>query len=223
MREKYCKYCILFGQAPSSVSNLTGTLVTHPLTNLQKASEKLREHFTGIGSNSARKYHLAAVEKAENFKAVIEKKQVPVDQQLSSIRAKRIAHNREKLKSIAETVILCGRQGISLRGHRDDRRHLEESPYANHGNFMALLNFRVQSGDKILAEHLQSAGHCRNALYTSKTIHNQLIDVCGRIIRTTILKEVRAARFFSVTVDEATDAANEEQLAVCVRYVRSST
>ena len=83
----YCKYCILFGQAPSSVPNFTGSLVTHPLTNLQKANEKLREHFTGLGSNSARKYmyHLAAVEKAENFKCVIEKKQVSIDQQLSSI------------------------------------------------------------------------------------------------------------------------------------------
>ena len=61
----YCKYCILFDEAsPRSVPSVLTTL---PLTNFQKASEKLREHFTGIGSNSAKKYHLPAVERAENI------------------------------------------------------------------------------------------------------------------------------------------------------------
>lgn len=44
----YCKY--LFGQAAFSVSNFAGALISRPFTNLQKASEKLREHFEGIGS-----------------------------------------------------------------------------------------------------------------------------------------------------------------------------
>ena len=75
----YCKYYILFGQSAFSVPNLTGTLISHPLTNIQKASEKLREHFEGIGNG---KYHLAAVERAEGFKAVMECNVIPVDQQL---------------------------------------------------------------------------------------------------------------------------------------------
>ena len=66
----------------NTVSSLTklhlSVLVAYPLTNFQKASEKLREHFTGIGSNSAKKSHLAAVEMAANFKAVMEKRQVPI-------------------------------------------------------------------------------------------------------------------------------------------------
>ena len=59
-----CKYCVLFGQAAFSVSAFAGILVDRPLTNVQKASEKLREHFEGIGSAAATKYHLLAVEKA---------------------------------------------------------------------------------------------------------------------------------------------------------------
>ena len=61
------------------MSSFTGTLITSPLINLQKASEKLREHFTGLGCSTARKYHLSAIEKAEHFKAVIEKKQLPIN------------------------------------------------------------------------------------------------------------------------------------------------
>ena len=81
----------------------------------------------------------------------------------------------------------------------------------------------MQSGDSILAEHLQSAHEHRNALYTSKTIQNELIGICGNIIREKILEEIRAARFFSIMMDEATDAANDEQLIVSLRYVQPST
>ncbi len=213
----YCKYCILFGQF---VHNLDRTLVNRPFTNFKKASDKLREHF---GSGSFKKYHLIAVEQAEAFKQVMEHKLIPVDQQLSKARYTNttIKKNRLKLKSIAETVIFCGRQGIGLRGHRDDWKHLNETPHSNPGNFVALLRFRVDSGDHVLADHLTSAG--ANALYTSKTVQNELIDVCGEIIRSTILDRIRAAGVFSIMADEATDAANKEQLAICIRYVDRNT
>ena len=104
----YCKYYVLFGQAPSFVSNLTGVLVIRPLTNLQQENEKVRKHFTGVGTHASQKYHLTAVEKAMHFQSVVEKKQLTVDQQLSKVRAERIAENKEKLKSIAQSVIFCG-------------------------------------------------------------------------------------------------------------------
>ena len=172
----YCKYCVLFGQAPYSVPNFKATLVTLPLTNLKKATEKLREHFYGTGCNTPRKYHLQAVEKAESFRSVMENKLLSIDQQLSNIRAEIVSQNRKKMKCISETVIFCGRQGIALCGHRDDWKHVKNAPDENAGNFLALLQFRVLSGDTILAEHLQSAH--RNALYTSKTIQNEVIEIC---------------------------------------------
>ena len=217
----YCKYCVLFGQAAFSVSTFDGILIDRPLTNLQKASEKLREHFEGIGSGSARKYHLLALEKAELFISVMENKCLPVDQQISKARALTIAKNKRKLKSIVETIIFCGRQGIALCGHRDDYKLIKEVPHANPGNFIALLHFRAASGDQVLTDHLASAG--ANALYTSKTIQNQIIKICGTIIRSTILNHVRTAELYSLLADEATDASNKEQLAVCVRFVDQCT
>ena len=61
-----------------------------------------------------------------------------------------------------------------------------------------------------------------NSASTSKTIQNEIIDICGNIIHETILEEIRAACYFSIMVDEATDAANE-QLTVSLRYVHPST
>ena len=63
----------------------------------------------------------------------------------------------------------------------------------------------------------------RNASYTSKNIQNQLIDVCGSIIQSTVLNRVKAAKIYSIIGDEATDVSNKEQLAIYIRYVQQST
>ena len=77
-----------------------------------------------------------------------------------------------KLESIIKTIVLCGRQNIALRGHRDSALDIERDVAGmdNHGNFVALLNFRIEAGDTILQEHMSTAAH--NAMYTSNTIQN---------------------------------------------------
>ena len=120
-----------------------------------------------------RQSHQAAVEAA-----VMENKALGVDAQLSSIRIRNIAENCLNLKSIVETVILCGRQGIPLRGHRDENPHVQQDPLANDGNFLALLHFRAQAGDDALKEHLQNLKG--NARYTSHVIQiTWLVCLCN--------------------------------------------
>ena len=60
---------------------------------------------------------------------------------------------------MADAILLCSRQCLPLRGHRDDRR----------------------SGNTVLSNHLKEAS--RNALVTSKTTQNQLIECIGEHIR----------------------------------------
>ena len=93
-----------------------------------------------------------------------------------------------------------------------------EDSYANRGNFLALLHFRVQAGDQVLKEHLKTAAG--NALYTSKTVQNEMITICGSVIRRKLLEMVQNAGFFSVIADKATD---DEQLSICVRFVYNGT
>ena len=88
-----------------------------------------------------------ALQAAMMFSKLQKNKTLSIDQQLSTLRQERIAQNRVKLRSIVETVIFCGRQGIALRGHRDDHTHVESNPLSNHGNLLALLQFRVQADD----------------------------------------------------------------------------
>ena len=49
----------------------------------------------------------------------MEKRRVPVDQVVDSLRDARIKRHREKLIPKVKTIIFCGKQNIPLRGHRD--------------------------------------------------------------------------------------------------------
>jgi len=80
----------------------------------------------------------------------------------------------------------------------------------NHGNLQALLDFPIESGDAVLKKHFESAP--KNATYKSKTIQNELIDLCGQQIRSNIVDRVKECGFFSIMADEVQDSGNHEQL-----------
>ena len=79
---------------------------------------------------------------------------------------------------MAEVILCCGKQCISLRGHRDDNT---AEPDTNKGKFLALLDYSVKSGNTVLPNHLKTAP--KNATYTSKTTQNELIECIGDHIR----------------------------------------
>ena len=128
--------------------------------------------------------------------------------------------NRSRLIPIIKTVIFCGRQGLALRGHREDgevwRENAEEN-VNNDGNFRALLRFRIDSGDECLKEHLIDAP--KNATYCSPQIQNDIIDAIGLSIRRRIVADVNSAKYFSVLADETRDVSGTDQMTICLRYV----
>ena len=58
----------------------------------------------------------------------------------------------QKLVSIVKCIVFCGRQNIPLRGHRDDDKWLVLPEI----NFQSLIDFCIESGDKILKEHFET-------------------------------------------------------------------
>lgn len=202
--------CVLFATSGYHQSAL-GILVQRPLTSFSKALELLRKH-------AASSHHQTAVTRADEFLKVMRNHQPDIRRQISQTIASQVSTNREILSSIIKVVILCGRQNLALRGHRDttDMENNDQFP-ANYGNFWALLNFRVDSGDSVLRDHLATAA--QNATYTSYNIQNQLIDILGNQIRDKILNRVKEAGWFTVVADEVTDLSNEEILSIVLRYV----
>ncbi|XP_043065493.1 52 kDa repressor of the inhibitor of the protein kinase-like [Drosophila ficusphila] len=126
--------------------------------------------------------------------------------------------NRRKLAPIIRAVLFCCRQGLSLRGHRDDGPLALEIPKDNDGNFRALLRFSVDSGDLALQEHLKVAGG--NATYLSHRIQNEIIDAGAEIITTELVRGINETKCFTVTADETSDVSGIEQFTIGARFVQ---
>lgn len=157
----FCLPCVLFATDGYNQST-PGVLVHRPLVAFAKALELFRKH-------AEKDYHKAAVVRADDFIKVMKNQQPGIAHQIIEVVASRVSINRQILASIVKTIVFCGQQNIALRGHRDNATDLEKALYPeNHGNFRALLQFRIDAGDSILGEHFATA--CRNATYTSSNI-----------------------------------------------------
>lgn len=133
--------------------------------------------------------------------------QQSVENQVIVEKNKQDAERKTILLSITKTIILCGRQEIALRGTCDSGNIFRENDL-NDGNFRSLLRFRIDSRDGILNKHLEYGP--RNAQYTSPTIQNELIDLCGKHIQKQLVEKINKARGFSILCDETTDISGIE-------------
>ena len=149
--------------------------------------------------------------KMVEFKNVCANPSKSIENIISKKRDECIQQNKMVIKALMECVMLCGTQGLSLRGHRETSTEDD-----NKGNFLELVEFRART-DAILASHLQNAP--KNAKYTSKNIQNEIISVLGECVRTSILNDIKESRFFSISADEVTDCSNMEQLSIAIRFV----
>lgn len=204
--------------------------MTEPFQNWKKAIERYDEHFhkkrhdsTQSSSSSHKKpgtgfeLHMVSFTRGVNFTNCMENKQVPVPHLIDAALEERKQKNMRILETIVDTVLFCGRQNIALRGHRDDSSHSLD-PSFNTGNFKALLQYRVNGGDRELGYHLENAS--KNATYISKTTQNEIIKIIGETILQGIVSDcVSNGGYYSLSADEVRDVGNDEQLAVTIRFV----
>jgi hypothetical protein len=54
-------------------------------------------------------------------------------------------NNRKIISPVIESVLLCARQGLTLRGHQDCGPLKLTEPNENDGNFRALLRFYINA------------------------------------------------------------------------------
>ena len=155
------------------------------------------EHFNIAGTNT----------QLENFKEI----QAYIDNLINWARES-IEKNRQILVPIINTIVLAGHLGLALRGHRQEPgalvvSTLESDNRGDEGNLRALLQFKALSGDTVLSEHLAS---CRlNASYISWSSQNEIINLLGEQLQSTLVKRVQEAKFYTVIADETTDLSRK--------------
>lgn len=84
------------------------------------------------------------------------------------------------------------------------------------GVFHDLIRLRIESGDNELENHIEKGK--RNAMYTSPHIQNEIIDICGGIIKENIIDDAKRAVAYSMLADETCDISGKEQLSVGIRF-----
>ena len=122
------------------------------------------------------------------------------------------------MTSILHCLEFCGRQGLPLRGHRDDGKTVDETK--NPGNFKALLKLTSRS-DEVLANHLKEC--TLNASCLSKTAENDLLECVNKYIQAEIVKNIKnqvAGPYYGIMADEVRDISNWEQLGIALRFIK---
>ena len=208
----YCLCCVLF---PTPSPHGQPSLLVKQYSNWKDAKSDLKIH--GVCW-----YHKDAEARMDAFVSTtcMVNPEKRTDLSLSSQAAEQVRKNREFLKSVLKCIEFCGRQGIALRGHRDDGTADELS---NKGNLYALLQLRVDSGDLTLKSHLETCA--KNASYISKNTQNDLLDCLKRYVQPQIVQEICSQPIgphYSIMADEVADVSNWEQLGPVVRYVKDS-
>ena len=90
----------------------------------------------------------------------------------------------------------------------------------NPGDFLSLLKLAVVRDCPVLKEHFSSCS--KNTTYSSKTIQNELVDICAKQVVGKCIAEINDSSMFSIVADAAVDISNVEQMPIVIRYVDMS-
>ena len=121
--------------------------------------------------------------------------------------------NRAGHKSIFESIMFCGHQGIPMRGYRD------ENVTANFNCLLTLIGKFNPDVEKYL-------GSENKVKFLSPQIENEVLKDLAHTLLRGLFDRIRAKLIgvnkkesvFSIILDETSDINRNEQVSVCVRF-----
>ncbi|XP_017295795.1 zinc finger MYM-type protein 1 [Kryptolebias marmoratus] len=123
----------------------------------------------------------------------------------ASIHNARVKENREILKDLISVTCFLTKQELAFHGNGEciNSSHID------------LLHAFAEKDIKLA--QLLKASTVFSGL--SNSIHNDLTEAIGDVIRNDIKKEIDAAVFVAIEVDETTDVTNKAQISAILRYI----
>ena len=108
--------CVLFATRASVRGCSFGCLVETPFQDFKKALGK-----NGVlVTHEQKEYHKLSMLRISSFKENECNAASRIDVQMLQQQESEFSFNKEALESIVDCLVYCGKQGIALRGHRDD-------------------------------------------------------------------------------------------------------
>lgn len=220
----WCLECVLF-LADSEKESL-GAFVTKPFNNYKKSKELLDTQVKSLSSpkesrlsKESRGFHKRSCERAAAIRAQLANVATRIDAQLNQQSLANMDQNTTVLPFIVDAVVLCAKQQIALRSHRDDKVNFSEPAVFNEGNFIAIIRVMADQ-NPVLKKYLVSGS--KNGKHTSKTVQNEIISTFAELIRDYFRSCLEKSPYFALIADES--ASNgREILSVCLRLLDFTT
>ena len=169
----FCLPCVLFSKSKeNNFTKISG------LSKWYKTGEKVEEHCSSS-------VHDRSMSRLEEFKGRFQNPQSTILYTTDKTQQERVEHNTKRLKWIIEVVILCGKQCLPLRGHREN---INGSSH-NSGNFAILKP--LSRTNETLEEHL-TCPVARNVTFISPKIQNEIINIIAyNVLQKDLIDEIK--------------------------------
>ncbi|XP_060873889.1 zinc finger MYM-type protein 1-like [Metopolophium dirhodum] len=128
--------------------------------------------------------------------------------QISSQHTLMVESNRKYMKILVDIVLFISCQGLSFRGHDETKDSL------NQGNFKEICKLLAKNNEEFAKKFNLKTN------YSSHIIQDELTSILADIVKETIVKDIEDVEVFGIMCDEAR-CYKQEQMALCVRYVKN--
>lgn len=123
---------------------------------------------------------------------------------------------RRILNRIVSVVKFLGSRGLSFRGSN------QRIGSNQNGNYLGTLEL-LSEYDPLLSTHISQYGNKGRgrASYLSANICDEFTFLIAQRIEKQILTELKDAKYYALSVDSTPDVSHTDQMAICLRYVKS--
>ena len=196
----YCLFCVLMNSRSSQFAHSDGFSDWNHARNLIRAHNESEMHRDCVINICNRQGNQRS----------------QIDYELHQQCGEQKKYWREVLLRVVKVTSFLAERGLAFRGSN------EKIGSVQNGNFLGCIELIAQF-DPFLATHLKNFGDkgTGNPSYLSSTIFEEFVESMADEVRDTIVKEIRAAKYFSVSVDSTPDISNVDQLTVIIRYVQN--